>query len=467
MKKNHILVALAIIISIFLMSCETKKDDPTDGSGNDSTNAVVVTGKVVATESGDNLSGAIIKISDGAIVKGTTTNSEGEFSTSFEMESDRDLTVIAFKAGYFQDTTSIFAIVNTTAEVPIFQLSKDESSNAGGTSGIAASINLASQSAISIGVKESGAIESAEIIFEVRDSSGILIDESNSVELSFMFGANPGGGEYLYPASAMTNALGKAAVTLNTGTIAGVVQIIAETTFEGQIIRSKPILIAVHGGFPVQDLFYVFCEKLNYPSWGIINEDITVTALLGDKYHNPVRPGTSVYFTTNSGVIFGSDQTDDFGSASVSLRTEPWPDDPVYGAGFFTVTASTGTEEGNTIFASSKRLFSGFPLLDVSPVSFSIENGGSETLTYTVADVNGNPMSEGQTVKVAIESEFIDVGGATEIKFPDTQSRSFTSFSFVVFDTKSDSIHAETVTIEIESSGPNGENKIILTGSGL
>lgn len=347
-----------------------------------------------------------------------------------------------------------------------FNFKKDENSFGGsGSSGAAASINLHSQSANSIGVKESGSLESAEIIFEVRDSSGVLIDESHSVDISFTFGATPGGGEYLYPATVKSNALGKAAVTLNTGSIAGVVQIIAEANFDGKVIKSNPILIAIHGGFPEEDLFYVASEKLNYPYLGIIGKSIEFTAYAGDKYNNPVRPGTAVYFTTNSGIIGGSNLTGDIGTTSVNLLTEPWPDDPVHGRGFFTVIATTADENLNIISTETKRLQSGAPIMVVNPTSFNLENGGSQSFIFTVADINGNPMSEGQTINISIESEFIEVAGATEVKFPDTQSESWTTFSFTAYDSGADTVFVETATIEIVTSGPNTENKIVVTGS--
>jgi hypothetical protein len=75
-------------------------------------------------------------------------------------------------------------------------------------------------------------------------------------------------------------------------------------------------------------------------------------------------------------------------------------------------------------------------------------------------------MSEGQTIGVTIESDNIDIAGATEIKFPDTQSRSMTSFSFTIFDTKPDTVIVENVKIEISTSGPNTDSKIALFGTG-
>jgi hypothetical protein len=467
MKKEHIFLVLIPLLAILISSCEIKDDTSTSPGEIDSTYTVTLTGDVVEASTGNPISGATIKIIDGLTVKGAVTDDNGKFSSILDVSDDIDLIIVAFKQGYVADTTTTFAIKNATTEVPIFELEKDVNSSGGtGTSGGAASINLYSQSASFIGVKESGAIESAEIVFEVRDSSGVLIDIDHAVDLNFSFGATPGGGEYLYPAGVRTNALGKASVTLNTGTIAGVVQVIAQADIDGRTIRSKPILISIHGGFPTDDLFYVACEKLNYPYLGIIGETIDFTAYLGDKYNNPVRPGTAVYFTANYGIIGGSNLTGDAGTATVQLLTEPWPNDPVYGPGFFMVTSSTADENYNTISTNTVRLLSGPPILSVSPTSFNLDNGGSQSFTYTIMDVNGNPMSEGQTIAVTIESENIDIAGATEIKFPDTQSRSMTSFSFTVFDTKPDTVLVENVKIEISTTGPNTDSKIALFGTG-
>ena len=463
MKKNHIFLSIIITFALFLNSCELNKDS--SDSDTDTLGTVTLSGLVVEASTGNAISGATIRISDGLTVKGTTTNTLGVFSATFETEEDVDLEIIGTRDGYLPDTTSVFAIIESVTQVPLLQLKIDETSNGGsGTGGSAASINLFSQSSNFIGVKESGALESAQIVFEVRDSSGVLIDGSSPIDLSFTFGATPNGGEYLFPASVPTNALGKASVTLNTGTIAGVVQVIATASIDGKIIKSKPILIAIYGGFPEQDLFYVACEKLNYPALGVIGYDIDFTAYAGDKYNNPVRPGTAVYFTTNFGIIVGSNLTGELGTTSVKLLTEPWPVDPTKGAGFFRVTASTADENLNTISAETVRLLSGPPNLVITPLTFDIPNGGSQSFSYTIADVNGNPMSEGQLIQVSIESEFIQIAGAVSMKFPDTQSKSWTAFSFTAFDTKADTVFVEAVNIEVSTSGPNSDLKYTIGG---
>ncbi len=95
-------------------------------------------------------------------------------------------------------------------------------------------------------------------------------------------------------------------MNLSAGTTAGVVQVVAEATLDGRTIRSLPVSVAIHGGLPDQPHFSVGPEKFNFPGltrYGLIDE---VSVIVGDKYANPVRPGTAVYFTSSHGVIEGS-----------------------------------------------------------------------------------------------------------------------------------------------------------------
>ncbi|MBI1931048.1 MAG: Ig-like domain-containing protein [Ignavibacteriales bacterium] len=467
MKKNYILFLLTLILIAFVSGCETKTTENNDN--NDTTDAVVLNGQVVAAETGNPLNGAIIKITDGTTVKGATTGTDGKFSASFELTSDAELTVIAFKAGYFQDTTSILGIVNTEMEVPIFQLQRDESSNVAGYSGKAASIYLYSQSAEFVGVTASGAPENIDIVFEVSDSSGIIIGETNSIEVSFRFGSAPNGGEYLYPSSVVTNALGKAAVSLKTGTKAGVAQIIAEAVVDGKPIASKPISVTIHGGFPDMNHFSIGPEKLNYPYYYRINDEAKVTVLIGDKYSNPVRPGTSVYFSSDAGVIQGSAQTNDMGVATASLLSGyPKPNDPTYGPGFFFVYASTVNENEEEITSRTRILFSGIPIVHLYPIdidtlgnvsevqTINIENGGIQSFRYTVTDDLGHPLASGNNYAVGVATEG-DAGAAGDINItmPDTQEGA-TEFYFVVQDTKPDELKPASITVTVSVSGPNG-----------
>lgn len=457
MKKNYIIVALLILFITFLTSCDTKKTDPTNPTIDDSTKAVIVQGQVVSATTGDNLEGAIIKISDGSIVKGSTTDADGKFSTLFEMDSDRDLTIIVFKAGYFQDTTSTFAIVGSTVDIPLFQLQRDESSNAGNFSGKAASIYLFSQTESFIGVKESGSIESSEIVFEIMDSSGVVIGEDNAIEVSFRFGSTPGGGEYLYPSSITSNALGKVAVSMNTGTKAGVAQVIAEAVVDGKPITSKPINVTIHGGFPDAAHFSIASDKVNYPYYHWLGKEGTITVLVGDKYSNPVRPETAVYFNSDAAVVAGSALTNELGLASVTLVSgAPKPNDQVYGPGFFFVHASTINESETVIETETRVLFSGIPIVTLTPTTIDISNGGSQSFFYTVTDEFGNPLASGNSYTVSLDTGGdAEVAGDVGISMPDVQSGN-TNFSFDVIDTKADEVNPSAITVVVKVSGPNG-----------
>lgn len=466
MKKNHLLIAIIFLLNAFLFSCESKTD-PVDSDGTDTTSASTITGQVVSSLTGENLSGAIITMSDGDIVKGATTDEDGKFSYNYDLESDRTLTIIAFKAGYFKDTTTVFAIADETIEVPIFKLDRDESSNAGDFSGRAASIYLYAQTDESVGVKESGSLESMQLVFEIMDSSGIVIGENNSVDVSFRFGSAPGGGEYLYPASVTSNALGKVFVSLNTGTVAGVAQIIAEAVVDGKPIASKPVMIAIHGGFPDSNHFSLGTEYLNYPYYYIFNGIAKVSVLVGDKYSNPTREGTSVYFNTDAGVIEGSATTDELGQASVSLISgNPLPYHPVYQEGYFYVHGRTIDEDEKLIKSKSLVLFSGVPVVTLTPLTVDIENGGTQSFSYTVTDNFGNPLAHGNKYTVIVETKgSAGASGDVSITMGDAQFGTPTYF-FSVVDLDDSEIDQKAITVRVVSEGPNGRG-VSLAATGL
>ncbi len=463
MKNIIYLSVTLLLIGIYFSGCDFVAPD---GNTNPEIPDAVISGQIVESISGDPISSASVKITDGITIVNTSTASDGKFSASFPLTEDKELTLIYFKSGYATDTTTVYVPVSSDVTIPLLRMTQQQGSG-GTSSGQAATIYLYSQSAQSVGVKESGANETAQMIFEVLDSTGTPISSDNSIIINFRLGSGPGGGEYLYPASVLSNAIGRASVTLNTGTIAGVTQIIAEFTINNIIVRSQPVLIAIYGGFPDPGHFGVASEKLNYPELGVIGYEIPFTAFAGDKYSNPVRPGTSVYFSTTSGIIDGSNNTDDLGRATVTLLTQPNPDlnESGYGPGFFRVTSSTIDENNTTIQTSTVRLLSGFPQITVDPSSFDIQNGGSQFFNFTVSDGNGNPLAAGQTITVKVNKGDLEVSGDVGITMLDTQSKASTMFTFTAIDSKPDSTKLQQAIIDISTSGPNGEKKISIYGT--
>lgn len=457
-------------MSIFLiLNCELATDSNNNDQTQDSTTTTAtstVTGSVVDFTSGNPIAGALMRFIGGVTEVGTTTDAQGEFTAQIELEESSDISLTVLKEGYQNLTESIFIIKGGTQELPILTMQRDTTITSTGTSGGPASIYLFSQSSSFIGVKESGDIETAELVFEVQDSSGNPIDINHAVTVNFSFGSAPGGGEYLDPASAETNALGRATVTLNSGYVSGAVQIIARFTYRGNTIQSRPVAMAIHGGFPDENHFHVASEKLNYAAYGIVGFSIPFSALVGDKYSNPVRPGTIVYFSTTSGVIGGSAMTGDNGVATVTLLTQPLPNHPTYGPGFYVVTAATANENNDEITTQTVRLSSGFPIITVNPTTINIQNGGSQTFSYTVGDVNGNPLTEGTSITVDAETDgSVDLVGDINIELPDTQSPIFTSFQFTAFDTNADTTNVQPIKIRIATSGENGNLALEIFGT--
>ncbi len=456
MKNYPFYIILFLSVICFSNGCEfgVQGENPTISN-------VTLNGQVVETVTGNPLSNANILVvsSDTQVV--ATSGTDGKFSSVLGLQSSSNLSLIISKSGYITDTVSVFAAAGSVINDILIKLLVEEGTGSN-TSGKAASIYLYSQSTEGIGVKESGATEAAQLTFQVLDASGIPISSSNAVNLNFSFGSSPDGGEYLYPTTVKTNTLGRATVTLNTGIKAGVTQVIAQIINGSQIIKSKPVLISIYGGLPDQGHFEIASAKLNYPEYGIVGYSIPFTAFVGDKYSNPVRTGTSVYFETTSGIIEGSNVTDNLGTATVTLLTQPFPNNPT--PGFFTVTASTIDENLTTITTQTVRLLSGKPQITVNPTTFDIDNNGSQIFNYTVSDGNGNPLSEGTSISVTVSEGNLKVEGDIAVKLPDTQSKSYTMYSFTAYDSKPDTVNSAKGIIMIQTSGPNGDAQYSISG---
>lgn len=459
--KYPILGTLSLlIISMIISSCNPPTDpkfiDDTGGGGGGTTGNVVISGEVTDNSTALPIDSASVRIEYqvGQVV--TKTGSDGKFTTGITLDTGRTVTIIVSKSNYKTDTTLIFAAVGSTNNVTGIKLIPTTTSTS--TSGPVATIYLAEQSLNSIGVKESGSPETVRLTFQASDSLGNPINTSNAVLVKFSFLAQPAGGEFLSPTFVTTNSEGKANVYLTSGTIAGVVQIKAEIDLGSKKISSLPISVAIHGGLPDLTHFGLGPALLNFAGYNILGLTNQITAYIGDKYGNPVRPGTTVYFTTSGGIITGSAKTDQNGAASATLfSNEPRPAHPTLGVGFGTITATTADETGQAISRETIVLFSGVAQISISPSSgFDIPNGSSQTFQYEVKDQNGNPLVGGTTITVEVEGEDVETRGDVNLTMPDTQSKAYTKFSFNVRD-KVDTVDvAKPVYIKITTNGQNG-----------
>ncbi len=344
----------------------------------------------------------------------------------------------------------------------------------GGTgTGAAAAIAFIEESLNAISVREVGGDETSLLTFEVRDSLGVPVDAQHQANVTFFIQSGPGGGEYVSPTSGVTQgSTGRVQTTLSSGTKAGVVQVVAQTTSGSRTIRSAPVIVNIFGGFPDQAHFSIGSEKLNFPGYNILNLTNTITVIAGDKYSNPVRPGTAVYFRTTGGTINvpSTAYTSADGVATAALRSgNPRPYDPILGVGFAYVTASTVGQSGNTVSDSTIVLFSGISQIsNLSTLSFTVPAGGSSgPITFKVSDQNGNPLAATTTITVTLQytpppntTINLAVTGDTHVTLGDTQAKGAgaTDFSIQVVDQTVGGVPTSIpVTVIISVSSPNGK----------
>lgn len=463
-----ILSVLFAVSIMFFQSCQPESEIVTSGGATGSPSGKsIISGQVISEQTTLPIDSALVRIFGTTLNLILTTDGQGRFLFEVELEEDEAVMILTFKENYFPDTLDAVILVGEDLNLPLIVLESTETIGIGGPTGDPVSIFLSSVSSTTIGVKESGAEETTRITFVVQDSAGRPIDLEHSVAVDFRMGSGPGGGEFLSPFSIPTNSSGQAAVNLTSGTKAGVVQVIAEVNLGSEVISSLPVAITIHGGLPDFDHFSIAPTSLNFPGYNIFGLTNEIVTFVGDKYANPVREGTAVYFTSTGGIIEGSTLTNPLGIGSVELiSAEPRPFHQTLGAGFATITASTVDENSQTISKETIVLFSGVPQISIAPTSVNIPNAGSQSFSYSVSDQNSNPLVGGTTISVTVEGENVAAQGDLDVVLPDTQSPFWTQFNFLVYDTEDTLNVANPVTIKVESSGPNGSGFITISGIG-
>ena len=472
-----------ILAAVILIGC--------DAFGSDDSGVVTLTGTVVNSITRVGVDDVIVQVSISDSI--AITNAQGEYTISFEVDSTQEISLGYSKSGFISTNTRVTVVPERTIDVaPLLFAPEGEGGDDGSGGGIddpiiresgrASNILLFGQSSTTIGVRESGSQEVAELVFQATDSLGRAITPENEITMSFSFGANPSGEAFIFPESAVTDENGRAQTTISSGTIAGVVQVIAEATVDGRIIRSRPIALAIHGGFPDVDHFGVATRVLNvaraYDIWGIENE---ITAFVGDQYSNPVREGTAVYFTSSAGIIGGSNVTGAQGTASVTIISgPPQPDHPNLGPGYVLVSASTADINDTEISDDVLVLFSG-----TSNIVFPGGQGPilvGEPYNFYVYDQNQNPLAAGTSITVSAEGTNVVAVGNTNVQLTDnlygdhtfeTPEETFgiTRFTFGVaqgeqVDDMGQLIDAEIEAITIRVTSPNGNIERVIFQSG-
>ena len=467
MKKYiAFLTVIAIAIVFFACSDTTTSDE----------DLAIVRGYVYAVDNNSELNplaGATVNV-EGYITQ-SSTNSKGMYEIGLDVSEEEpiDVTLEVSKAGYDEWTEGVSVQKGQTVTAPDITLIKLFSDTTGndtvGASGDAAHITVDENHLSHIYVQSSGLQETAAINFLVTDAQGRPVDSSHSVSVHFNILNGPNGGEYLEPETMQTQN-GKVYTILNSGIVAGPVQLDVYADVNGQTIRAIPIRIAIYGGLPDQEHFSLAVDRLNIAGrvhFGIIDN---ITAFVGDKFSNPVAPGTIVYFSTDYCIVEGAAVTDELGQATVRFESAgPFPPNPI-DSSFAHVTAWTfeDTVLENTINTGARILLSDITApIQVSPTSFQYTSTNSPVaFNYTVQDVWGNPLVGSTSIKVS--STAGSLYGDVNISLVDAQSPGPGVTDFQFYWAPGDSLEDPQVFINITVDPPtdgNGYRSVGISGS--
>ncbi|MBD3223580.1 MAG: hypothetical protein GF313_02555 [Caldithrix sp.] len=411
------------------------------------------------------LEGALIYAKN--IFAQTKSNADGSYRLTFEPENDEiSVDLVASKAGFETQEINLLTRKGETVQAPDITLSLIDGDSTevpadttGAESGKAAHIELYRNPPHHIYIKSSGLKETALVHFIVTDSEGIPVDENHKVKVYFSILNGPEGGEYLFP-DTMTTESGLAYTILNSGTIAGPVQVQAEAIVDGQAIRSTPVRLTIYGGLPDQEHFSVTLSQLNIAGrvhYGIIDH---VTAFVGDKYSNPVAPGTAIYFSSDYCIVDGASTTDEMGRATVKfMSASPLPPDPANNP-FAFITAKTFSDTLGTHSVTSQArvlLSAATAPIEINPTEFEYNNSNTPIrFDYTVADVYGYPLVEDTRIEVSATDG--NLYGDYDVTLRDTQFPGQGTTNFGITWAPGDSLKAPQVYIDITVNPPENGN---------
>ncbi len=373
----------------------------------------------------------------------------------------------SYSSGTSTGTAQVTALLGTAQLTTSIQVVAGGGSGGTGGSGVAAAVILKLVETTSIGVSGTGQDQTSELVFEVQDAEGVPIGTAGAVTLTFDFVASPGGGEYLWPASVQTDALGLARTTLNSGTASGVAKVCARVANSLPLIASHVVSVAIHGGPPDPAHFAVVAERVNIEGRVLYGIEDAITAFVYDVWGNPVPPGTAVYFSTNRGGVTGSSVTNDVGQATATLYTAS-PAPSCADSGYAYVTASTVDQDDQTISTQARVLFSGYTVINrllPAPAVFTVANGGSEYMLFYIGDDCGNPLVSGTSISITLTGPGTLVG-STNVLLADTQSTGATLFAVTLSDADgTDTDPAQSAVVTVNVSSPNGAAQYFYFGS--
>ncbi len=459
---------------LLVMACQNPEEE---GPGGGTTVSTILSGRVLRSDNGTAVPGAYVRdISNASKVD--TTDANGTFALSYDLAAGQSYatTIYATRTpGFGNDSASVTLQSGTNQSVDLILVADSTSppTNPGQTSGQPASVVLVGTEATTISIRGTGYNESSLLTFEVRDSLGNAILGANGPNVKFAIVGGPNGGEYVYPTVAQVVAgTGRISTRLNAGTKPGVIQIQASTRNDS--VLSAPARVTIASGLPYGPNASIGRSKANVAGGLFDNERVRITVFLGDRYQNPVPPGTAVYFTTTGGIIQPTAFTDQDGQASVDLITA----NPRPAGGVAIITARTigdtaARKADSLIQLQTQVVFSGATIITAPTAAFGVPDSGSYSFAYSVLDANGNPLVAGTTILVTLDgpgAADLEAQGDVDVTMKDSPNPADGNFNVKIVD-KTRGGTGGFFAVNIKVKGQNGEafhtfNGLALTTGG-
>ena len=453
-----------------------------------------VTGYIKDRQSQLPITGVSVYLNTPIKLDSTKTSNDGSYSFDLNLQGLSSTSgTLLFRLSSYNDTTTSFTVNAGQTFMQNIAMSPKQTVVGGDSStgrGIARSFHLISASPNEISVHGAGGTEASTLTWQVMDSLGFPIDISHRDTVFFTpIGAPVAGGAYITPTFGVTDGSGKVSTTVNSGTVSGAIQVVATLTRQdGEVIQSEPVLIVVDAGLPDQAHFSVGVDVDNGGTHNLAGYDVggrkdPILALVGDKYGNPVRPNTAIYFTTSIGVITAAGFTDETGHAKATLYSgNPVGNDPTFGPGYGYVKATTQGQNGVVVSDSTPIRFSAAPahiLLNGLPDSLSVTVADHvpTKIAVHISDLNGNPLEPGTTIttSVALPPPPSGGGGAvwsvTAEGLPPTMGdylnagQGSTDFTLTLAADETQGSQPTTFTVTITVSGREGTRQAVITGT--
>lgn len=173
----------------------------------------------------------------------------------------------------------------------------------------AGSIQFVSATPKSITLKGTGGAgrqESSQVVFKVVDTGGNPLSTSQTV--NFSLSTTVGGITFANGATTATATsdptTGQAVVTVNAGTVATPVRILATTTGAGgATLSTQSDQLTITTGIPDQAHLSAAATSLNWEGWNYDGVQSVLTVSMADHFSNPVPDGTTVNAIAEGGSI--------------------------------------------------------------------------------------------------------------------------------------------------------------------